>query len=138
MTVRDCPNLMKEYNFIPKHESLLAILLDHNLAALGDAYVNFVYSLVLSEKQSKPVGRKVDSSVLAVAIKKAGLRVRLPSRMDRHKQADAAEALIVYAWLKGLVSLEETVHIIEKEENLGEALDVLLRTIVERLKMEKA
>jgi len=137
MTVRDCQDSMKEFHFIPKHENLLAVLLDHNLAALGDAYVNFVYSLALSEKQCKPVGKKVDSSILAAAVRKAGLRARLPSRTDRHKQADAAEALIVYAWLMGVVSLDEAVQIIVKEENLEEAFSTLLRSIEERLKIEK-
>ena len=137
MTVHNCQDSMKEFHFVPKHESLLAVLLDHNLAALGDAYVNFVYSLALSEKQCKPVGRKADSSVLAAAVRKAGLRARLPSRTDRHKQADAAEALIVYAWLMDIVSLSEAVQIIVKEDNLEEAFTILLQTIIERLKMDK-
>jgi hypothetical protein len=129
---------MKEFDFAPKHESLLAILLDHNLAALGDAYVNFIYSLVLSERQCKPVGRKVDSSVLAASIRKTGLRARLPSRTDRHKQADAAEALIVYAWLTSIISLNEAITILRKEENLEEAFSGLLQTILERLEGKKA
>jgi len=138
MPNHECHDLLKDFGFVPKHENLQAVLLDHDLAALGDAYVNFVYSLALSEKQHKPVGRKVDSSVLAVAIRKAGLRASLPSRTDRHKQADAAEALIVYAWLNNIVSLGEAVQAIGKEESLEEAFCVLLRTIVEKLKIEKA
>jgi len=135
--VRDGHNSEKEFNFSLEHESLSAILLDRDLAALGDAYVNFLYSLALSNRHHKPIGRKVDSSILAVSVRKAGLRAILPSRTDRHKQADAAEALIVYSWLKGVVSLDEAVQILEKEENMEEAFSVLLRTVVERLKMEK-
>jgi hypothetical protein len=138
MLVSDRFNSTKEFHFTPKHESLLAILLDHNLAALGDAYVNFVYSLALSEKQCRPIGRKVDSSVLAASIRKSRLRARLPSRTDRHKQADAAEALIVYAWLTGVVSLNEAIEILRKEENLEDAFSGLLQTIVERLEGKKA
>jgi len=137
MSSRECHNLLKDFDFVPKHESLQDVLLDHDLAALGDAYVNFVYSLALSERQREPVGRKVDSSVLAAAIRKAGLRARLPSRTDRHKQADAAVAMIVYAWLNDVVSLGEAVQVLGKEESLEEAFCVLLRTIMEKLKMEK-
>jgi len=137
MQLHEHHNLLKDFSFVPKHESLRAVLLDHDLAALGDAYVNFVYSLALSEKQCKPVGRKVDSSVLAAAIRKAGLRASLPSRTDRHKQADAAEALIVYAWLNNIVSLDEAVQALGEEESLEEAFYVLLRAIVEKLKIEK-
>jgi hypothetical protein len=127
----------KKFHFVPKYGSFLSVLIDHDLAALGDAYVNFVYSLALSEKQCKPVGRKVDSSVLAAAVRKAGLRPKLPSRTDRHKQADAAEALIVYGWLMDVISLDEAVQIIVKEENLEEAFNTILQTIIERLKLEK-
>jgi len=135
--VRDSSNSEKEFNFSLKHESLSAILLDRDLAALGDAYVNLLYSLALSNRRHKPIGRKVDSSILAVSVRKAGLRAMLPSRTDRHKQADAAEALIVYSWLKGVVSLDEATRILEKEENMEEAFSVLLRTVVDRLRMEK-
>jgi hypothetical protein len=69
------------------------------MASLGDAYVNFAYSLALSKRSGKPQGQKVKGKVLAQAIKRAGLREYLPSRMTRHMIADAAESLIVYAWL---------------------------------------
>ena len=133
----DCGGLEKKVNFTLKHESLSAILLDHDLAALGDAYVNFLYSLILSNRHNKPIGRKVDSSILAASVRKAGIRAMLPSGTDRHKQADAAESLIVYSWLKEAVSFDEALSILGKEENVEEAFSVLLRTIVERLKMEK-
>jgi hypothetical protein len=122
-----------ELHFISKYESLVAVLSDHELSALGDAYVNFVYSLALSKKSGKPVGRKVDGSTLASALKKVGLRKLLPSRTDRHKQADAAESLIVYSWLMGVASLEETVRIVEKEEKMEDGFIRLLQTILKRL-----
>lgn len=105
------------FTFIPHFENLQEILINHKLAALGDAYVNFLYSLAISRKSGEPIGAKVDSRLLAEALRKAGLREYLPSRTDRHKQADAAEALIVYAWLKGLIPLEEGVNILEQYEN---------------------
>ena len=73
------------------YASLQDIMLDKDLAKLGDAYVNFLYSLALSKKQKEATGTKVQGRLLADAFKKAGLREFLSSRIDRHKQADAAE-----------------------------------------------
>jgi len=119
--------------FIPPFKNLPEILTNHKLAALGDAYVNFLYSLVLSKKSGEPAGAKVDSRLLAEALRKAGLRKYLPSRTDRHKQADAAEALIVYVWLKGLVPLEEGVKIFEQYEDEVEGFCNLLLLAKEKL-----
>jgi len=120
---------------LSEYESLAAVMADNELAALGDAYVNLVYSLDLSRRTGRPVGRKVKSSILASALRKAGLRKLLPSRIDRHKQADAAEALIVYGWLSGAVSLEETLRIMEKEETVENAFSLLLQTISKKIEL---
>ena len=85
------------FEFIQQHESLSEVLMDQKLAQLGDAYVNFLYSLAISKKTGEPAGIKVKGRLLEKKKKKAGLRKFLPSRVDRHKQADAAEALIAYA-----------------------------------------
>ncbi|MCW4026578.1 MAG: hypothetical protein NWE76_03720 [Candidatus Bathyarchaeota archaeon] len=128
----------KELQFIPSHENISDVFDDHNLAALGDAFVNFVYSIALSKKLGKPVGRKVDSSTLASALRKADLRKFLPSRTDRHKQADAAESLIVYAWLTGKISLEETLHIMEREKTAEDAFNLLLGKAFESISQRHA
>jgi hypothetical protein len=114
------------FTFIPLFKDLQEILTNHKLAALGDAYANFLYSLAISKKSGEPAGAKVDSRLLAEALRKAGLREYLPSRIDRHKQADAAEALIVYAWLKDLISLEEGIKILERYQDLTEGFCNLL------------
>jgi len=108
--------------------------MDHKLAALGDAYINFAYSLALSQNKGQPSGAKVRGSVLAEAFKKAGLRGRMPSRVSRHMLADAAEALTVYAWLHKHITLEESVAILEKAENPVEGLTQLFLTIKDRVK----
>jgi hypothetical protein len=128
----------KELQFIPPHKSISDVFDDHDLAALGDAFVNFVYSLALSKKLGRPIGRKVDSSTLASALRKADLRKILPSRTDRHKQADAAESLIVYAWLTGEISLEETLHIMEREKTAEDAFNLLLRKAFESISQRHA
>lgn len=98
------------------------MLMDKELASLGDAYVNFVYSLALSWKKSRPIGKKVKGTVLAEALRKAGLRNRMPSRMTSHELADAAEALMVYAWLNDYLTLEESVGTLTEADELIDGL----------------
>jgi hypothetical protein len=123
------------FAFIPQYESLSEVLMDQKLAKLGDAYVNFLYSLALSKKKAEPAGTKVQGRLLADAFKKADLRKFLPSRIDRHKQADAAEALIVYAWIRGSTTMEEALEILEQNDDAVEAFSVLLVTAKNRTEL---
>ena len=123
------------FAFIPQYESLSEVLMDQKLASLGDAYVNFLYSLALSKKKGKPFGTKVEGRLLADAFKKAGLRKFLPSRIDRHKKADAAEALIVYAWIRGSMTMEEALKILEQNEDTIEAFSFLLLTAKSKIEL---
>ena len=102
------------------------MLADRDLASLGDAYINFAYSLALSNKAGRPLGVKVKGSMLAQALRNAGLRGYLSSRMTKHALADAVEALIVYAWLCNVITLEETVRIITEAQEPVEGLTKLL------------
>jgi hypothetical protein len=123
------------FAFIPQHKSLSEVLMDQKLAKLGDAYVNFLYSIALSKKKGEPAGTKVQGRLLADAFKKSGLREFLPSRIDRHKQADAAEALIVYPWLLGSMTMEEALEILEQNEDTIEAFSVLLLAAKSKTKL---
>ena len=127
-------NHNKTFHFLRTHRNLTEVLTDHKLASLGDAFINFVYSLALSNKKGEPSGAKVRGRALAEALKKAGLREHLPSRISRHVLADAVEALVVYAWLHHYVTLEETMETLEKTEDLVEGLSQLLRTISDRIR----
>jgi hypothetical protein len=127
-------NLGKVFPFIKLYKSLAEVLTDHKLAALGDAYINFAYSLALSMKKGQPSGAKVKDAVLAEAFRKAGLREHMPSRVSCHMLADAAEALIVYAWLNGHISLNECVSILHKSEDSVEGFTRLLSTIRDKIK----
>ena len=109
--------------------------MDQKLASLGDSFVNFVYSLALSKRKGEPIGAKVNSRVLSEALKKAGLRKLLPSRTDRHTQADAVESLIVYAWIKNLITMEEGVDVLERHEDPVEAFCTLLLRTTKKLKL---
>jgi len=121
--------------FKPQHTSLEAILKDHKLASLGDAYVNFIYSVALSKKKGEATGAKVNSSILSQALKKAALRELLPQRMDRHMLADAAEALIVYTWLHEIITIEESITILSTSKNFVEGFTTLLLLAKERLNL---
>jgi len=121
------------YKFTPKIETLNQIMTNRQLSQLGDAFVNFACSLALSVKQKKPVGTKVSSQTLAQALKNANLRKHLPARMTRHALADAAEALVVYAWLSEKITIDETVRIIQMTSSSVDGLTQLLRTVVEKL-----
>jgi hypothetical protein len=125
---------VETFPFIKTHENITEVLTNHKLASLGDAYINFVYSLALSNRKGQPSGAKVKGTVLAEAIKKAGLREYLPSRMTRHMLADAAEALIVYAWLHNCITLEESVATLEKTDDPIDGFSQLLATIKTRAK----
>ena len=123
------------FAFTPQYESLSEVLMDQKLASLGDAYVNFLYSLALSKKKGEPAGTKVEGRLLADAFKKAGLRKFLPSRIDRHKKADAAEALIVYAWIRGSMTMEEGLKILDQNGDKVEAFSLLLLTAKRKLNL---
>ena len=121
------------FSFVWTRRTLDEVLVDHELASLGDSYVNFVYSLAISNRKGNPLGTKVKGSVLAEALRKVGLREFLPSGMSRHSLADAAEALIVYAWLSCWVSLEESVETIGRQSDPVEGLTELLAKIKGRI-----
>jgi hypothetical protein len=125
----------KLLSFTPHRTSLEAILSDHKLASLGDAYINFIYSIALSKKKGEATGVKVSSRVLSQALKKAALREFLPKRMDRHMLGDAAEALIVYAWIRGAITIEESISVLLSSDNIIEAFASLLLLAKERLNL---
>ncbi|MEM2419962.1 MAG: ribonuclease III family protein [Candidatus Bathyarchaeia archaeon] len=129
--MKDCRDL---FTFVKAYNSLTEILTNHKLAALGDAFINFAYSLALSAKRGQPSGAKVRGAILAKAVRQAGLREYMPSRISSHMMADAAEALIVYAWLQKHVTLEECVIALCKAEDPVEGFAELLLKIKSRVK----
>jgi len=118
---------LKEYN------SLQELLLDKDMAGLGDSYVNFVYSLAMSQKHGHPKGAKVNNQILAKAVEMSGLRKFLPHRVDKHTRGNAAEALLVFAWLQDIQELDDCIKVLSQEESLPEAFAVLLREVLEKL-----
>ncbi len=72
---------------------------------------------------------------MAEAIRKAGLRSFLPSRIDKHMLSDAAEALLVYAWLTNALTIEQCVLAFEKNNDLEKGLTELLLRAKETVKL---
>jgi hypothetical protein len=121
------------YGFLKAYQALPEVLSDRQLAQLGDAYVNFAFSLALSERKKRPEGKKVRGSMLAEALRKSGLRESLPSRLDRHTLSDAGEAIVVYAWLHGLLTLDESVQILIDSDDWQNGFEELLRKAKDRV-----
>ena len=123
--------------FLKSYDTLSQVLIDKQLAALGDAYVNLVYSLALSKRKRRPYGAKVKGTTLAEALRKAGLRTLLPSRIDRHAISDAAEAIVVYAWLHNLLTLEDSVQTIAEADMPENGLTQLILKAKEKIRLSK-
>ena len=119
---------LKSYNSVEE------LLLDKDLAGLGDSYVNFIYSLAMSQKYGHPTGAKVNNQILTRAVEASGLRAWLPHRVDRHARGNAAEALLVFAWLQDTLEMDECVKVLSEKEPV-EAFAALLRQILNRLGM---
>lgn len=100
-----------------KKPNLEEVLSNKNLAALGDSYLNLLYSVYLSGKLGRPTGSRIKGSILYTALNESGLRRVLPKRVDRHSQADAVEALAAYSWIKELVSFKRALKILNKHED---------------------
>jgi len=130
------PKDARASSFLRKHSSLSEILLDKELAKLGDAYVNLLYSLVESYRRGRGSNSRVSTKVLAESLKRAGLRDLLPKRTPIHDQADAVEALVVYAWLTCTISLEECLCLLSGSgEDDVELFMGLVGEIVRRLRL---
>lgn len=118
---------------LPPHETPLAkVFLDKSLARLGDALINFLYSLALTQKGGEPLGVKVSNQILSEAVRGSGLRESLPSRLTRHEIGGAAEALILYAIAQRRITVEECLSLLRGEGGAVDAFTSLLTLIKER------
>ena len=115
-------------------DSIRQVMQDRRLASLGDAYVNFAFSLALTRIKGNPEGVKVSDKILAEAFKFAELRKFLGTRVNRKDLANAAEAILFEAYRRRLMSINECVELIaQNREGPTYGLSNLLRVAVERL-----
>ncbi len=94
--------------------------LDRDLAKLGDALLNLIYSLSLSISEGEPRGRKLPNSILSKALETSRHADLIPRRSDRHRRGDIVEAALAYAWLIGGLSIAESARMVAKEASKGE------------------
>ena len=119
-----------------REEELARILTDKGLAQLGDSLLNFAYSIAVTRTTGKPKGFKVQDRVLAEAAVKAGLRRLLPRRVSRGEVANSVEALLGYAWLGKLVTLDDVVSCLADEsilipsENFAKLAEIALARLM--------
>jgi hypothetical protein len=107
---------------------------DKQLASLGDAYVNLVYSLALTSIKGYPQGTKVSDQVLAEALKMAGLREHLGTRVAKKDMANASEAILAEAYRRNLLTIDESVRLIIKQGEIPAAgLSDLLKSAAQKL-----
>jgi hypothetical protein len=119
-------------------ETIRRAVNDKRLASLGDAFVNFIYSLALTEVDGRPRATKVSDRILSDAFRLAGLREYLGTRLSRKDLANAAESLLVEAYRKDLISIDESVSILTRDrENPQEGLSNLLKIAAERVAKER-
>ena len=115
-------------------ETIRRVVRDRQLASLGDAFVNFVYSLALTKINGNPQATKVSDRILAEAFRVAGLREYLGTRLSRKDLANAAESLLVEAYRRQLISIEESVSILSQNpDGLNAGLSSLLKLAAERV-----
>lgn len=100
-------------NYLKKFRSFRKILTNKNLARLGDALINFAYSLAKSRIEGTPTGAKVQDKALAEAIRKTKIKKVLPLRSKEDTLGDAVEALCAYSWLNQTMTIEEMVETIQ-------------------------
>jgi len=126
-------------NLVPRQLELSEILVDKDLAKLGDAFVNFTYSLAQSIRNRRGVNTRVPTRILASALKKSGLKRKLPPRTSTHDQADAMEAILVYAWLSEIMTLEEFLSFLsQQKDDSTETFTETLNEILKRLQSKIA
>jgi ribonuclease III-like protein len=115
-------------------EPIQRVLRDRQLASLGDAFINFVYSLALTQINGHPEGVKVSDQILSEAFKLAGLRQYLGTRLSKKDLANASESLLMEAYRKQLLTIEESVRVLTQNPDGPRAgLSDLLKLAAERL-----
>jgi len=115
-------------------ETIRRVVRDRQLASLGDAFVNFVYSLALTKISDHPQATKVSDRILSEAFRLAGLREYMGTRLSRKDLANAAESLLVEAYRRQLISIDESVQILSLNPDGPEGgLVQLLKLTAERV-----
>jgi len=93
---------------VDRRRGPLQVLDDRHLSKLGDALLNLIYSLSLSQASGRPDGKKIPNKTLARALTISNHRSIIPGRSDKHRKGDIVEAIFAYGWLTGLIDIRES------------------------------
>ncbi|HUT80823.1 MAG TPA: ribonuclease III family protein [Candidatus Bathyarchaeia archaeon] len=139
-------------NVLPEElrKKLQPIMRDHGLAKFGDTLTNFIYSLAKTNVQGEAVGIRVYDKALAEVIRQTGLRSVMQSSSSSGDLGDGTEALLGYAYLNEIMTIEEMVALIisyletvpkenliersKERENMIESFVKIVEEIIERIK----
>ncbi len=92
-----------------KYNSLEDIVNDKSLAKIGDLFINLLYSTAKSKILGLPFHQRVWDDCMAEAMKNSNLSQHVSRKKDKGKLADACEALVLYAWLTDLITINEII-----------------------------
>jgi len=111
--------LRNQFNEKNLQNSLLTFIVAKGNSKLGDALVNFLYSLAKSAVLTQSTGTKVSDYVLATAYRSSlwGNNEILRLKGKKGYLADHVESLVLYFWVFELASLEEMVEYLTKSLN---------------------
>ena len=109
--------ILKKSETPSQRSNLSDLLLDKNLAKLGDSYINFLYSIAMTITKKEPTGIKVSDRLLALAAKEAGMRVLLPKRTPIGRVADAVEVLLIHSVISGSLKMKDMLEILLESED---------------------
>jgi len=113
--------------------TLERVLRDPRLPGLGDAVLNYIASASESIRAREPRGARVSNRALLEAVRASGLRGLLAKRMGRQDLGDAAEALVAYALVEGLLKPSECVDILVEEASIEEGLKRIIQLAMKRV-----
>ena len=102
---------------VGKDKNLTSYVYNKSNAKLGDALVNFIYSVAKSIVSGIPTGVKVSDSILSKAYKGSLWRKTNTLKLSGKKNriADAVEALILYFWVHEGLNLKELIEPLESQ-----------------------
>ena len=111
------------YDFLVKDlpKTQKAIGTDKGLAKIGDSIVNLTYSVAKSifltnnhpDNKIIRTGQKVNKQILAEALKKANMKNFAKNRADAHDLADTVEAILAYAWINRIITIDKIIESLE-------------------------
>ncbi|MFX0124550.1 MAG: ribonuclease III family protein [Candidatus Hodarchaeota archaeon] len=95
-----------------RNKNLTTYVYSKNNAKLGDALVNFIYSMAKSLASEIPTGMKVADSILSEAYKGSSWYKTNTLKLSGKKNriADAVEALILFFWVHEELSLKNLIE----------------------------